>query len=177
MQSNQTYSMTMQEWSFRTHLIGICPRFILIETLTCRWDTLLTTLSPTVCLLSSSQITTSKVWRTHSGLTWATTWNRSSSPTVTSRIPWLQGRRTTCSFGLTTSRLYSSALIVSQPLKQIQELRDEVRTEISNGGNAFALDIQLPKYENLPFYKEWLPLNALMIVRYFRKKTFWFIFE
>jgi len=48
-------------------------------------------------------------------------------------------------------------------LDYIKELRDEVRTEISNGGNAFALNIELPKYENLPFYKEWLPLNALMI--------------
>ena len=44
-----------------------------------------------------------------------------------------------------------------------QDLRDAVRTEIKNGGNAFALDIQLPKYEDLPFYKEWLPLNALMV--------------
>jgi len=48
-------------------------------------------------------------------------------------------------------------------LDYIKELRDAVNTEIQNGGNAFALDIQLPKYENLPFYKEWLPLNALMV--------------
>merc|ERR1711988_1061506 len=48
-------------------------------------------------------------------------------------------------------------------LDYIKDLREAVRTEIKNGGNAFALDIQLPKYEDLPFYKEWLPLNALMV--------------
>ena len=36
---------------------------------------------------------------------------------------------------------------------------------MKNGGNPFALDIQLPKYKDLPFYKEWLPINALFMVR------------
>ena len=60
-------------------------------------------------------------------------------------------------------------------IKTFQDLRAAVQTEIQNGGNPFALNIELPKYENLPFYKEWLPINALFVVRktlnFTRKRT------
>jgi len=48
-------------------------------------------------------------------------------------------------------------------LDYVNDLRVAVQTEIQNGGNPFALNIELPKYENLPFYKEWLPINALFV--------------
>jgi len=48
-------------------------------------------------------------------------------------------------------------------LDYVNDLREAVQTEVKNGGNPFALEIQLPKYENLPFYKEWLPINALFM--------------
>merc|ERR1712079_847217 len=48
-------------------------------------------------------------------------------------------------------------------LDYVNDLRAAVQTEIQNGGNPFALNIELPKYENLPFYKEWLPINALFV--------------
>jgi len=48
-------------------------------------------------------------------------------------------------------------------LDYVNDLREAVQTAVKNGGNPFALDIQLPKYENLPFYKEWLPINALFM--------------
>merc|ERR1711936_1025290 len=48
-------------------------------------------------------------------------------------------------------------------LDYVNDLREAVQTELKNGGNPFALEIQLPKYENLPFYKEWLPINALFM--------------
>merc|ERR1711874_481838 len=48
-------------------------------------------------------------------------------------------------------------------LDYVNDLREAVQTEVKNGGNPFALNIELPQYENLPFYKEWLPINALFM--------------
>merc|ERR1711874_51539 len=48
-------------------------------------------------------------------------------------------------------------------LDYVNDLKEAVQTEVKNGGNPFALNIELPQYENLPFYKEWLPINALFM--------------